>query len=217
MRTAARLLRAQPDRLLVPAIVLTVAGLLGNVALQWLIGEAVGSTACDRHYLGATLVARCADENGRAQLGTLAGLYVLFVIGHLIAAGLSRAALDLLDEAPSRGVFGGWSVLRALPAALSISALLTIATVFLVLPGVLAAFLTRYAMVFVVDRGLGGVAAVRASVGLVVANLRGELGFAALSVLVLLAGLLALVLGLFVALPLVLLAQTVRYRSLAPG
>ena len=213
LRTAARLLRQQPDRILVPAIVLTVLGLVGNVLLQWLIGIVVGSTDCPRYYLGQTLTARCAGETGRAQLGALVGLFVLFLIGHLVAAGLSRTSLDLVDGLPSRGVFGGWNVVKALPAALAISTLLTVATVFLVLPGIVAAFLTRYAMTFVVDQGLGVWAAVAASVRLVCSNLLGELGFAILALLVLLLGLLALEIGLLVAVPLLLLAQVTRYRD----
>ena len=216
LRTAGRLLRRSPDRIMVPAIALTVFGLAGNVLLQWLIGIVVGSTACPRYYLGSTLTARCAGETGRAQLGALVGLFVLFGIGHLVAAGLSRASLDLIDSRPARGVFGGWNVLRALPAALLISTLLTVATLFLVLPGIVAAFLTRYAMTYVVDQGLGVWAAIAASVRLVCSNLLREAGFAALALLVLLLGLLAFEIGLLAAVPLVLLAQVVRYRDRVP-
>lgn len=212
-RTALRLLGRHPDRILVPAVVLTLLGLAANVLLQWLLGLAVGATPCERHYLGATLTARCAGSVGRGQLGVLVGLFVLFGIGHLVAAGLSRAALDLLDDVGSRGVFGGWSLRGALPAALTLSALLTVSTLFLVIPGIVVAFLTRYAMTFVVD-GLGTWAAIGASVRLVGARLLPEAGFALAALLVLLLGLLLLGVGLLVAVPLVLLAQTQRYRVL---
>lgn len=212
---ATRSLGRQPDRILVPAVVLTALGLMANVLVNWLIGLAVGSTPCPRYYLGTTLTARCAGTTGRGQLGVLIGLFVLFLIGHLVAAGLSRASLDLIDEVGSRGVFGGWSLVRALPAAVTISLLLTIGTVFLVLPGVLIAFLTRYAMTFVVDRGLGTWAAIAASSRLVFSNLLRETAFALGALGVLLLGLLALEIGLLVAVPLVLLAQTYRYRALA--
>lgn len=215
LRAATRQLARYPDRVLVPAVVLTVLGLAANVLVNWLLGLAVGSTPCPRYYLGATLTARCAGPTGRAQLGVLVGLFVLFLIGHLVAAGLARASLDLIDEVPSRGVFGGWSLVRALPAAVTISLLLTVGTVFFVLPGILAAFLTRYAMTFVVDRGLGTRAAIAASVRLVGRNVVREVGFAAAALGVLLLGLLALEVGLLLAVPLVLLAQTHRYRALA--
>lgn len=214
LRTATRLLGEHPDRVLVPALVLSVFGLVANVLLQWLIGNAVGSTPCQRIYLGSTLTARCAGTTGRGQLGVLVGLFVLFLIGHLVAAGLSRASLDQIDGVPSRGVFGGWDVLGALPAALVISTVLTVGTLFLVVPGILAAFLTRYAMTFVVDQGLGTGAAIAASARLVVSNLGAEIGFALGALLVLLLGLLALEIGLLIAVPLVLLAQCYRYRRL---
>ncbi|WP_148045108.1 hypothetical protein [Nocardioides marmorisolisilvae] len=213
--TAIRQLGRQPDRILVPAVVLTVVGLIANVLVNWLIGLAVGSTPCPRYYLGTTLTARCAGTTGRGQLGVLVGLFVLFLIGHLVAAGLSRASLDLIDEVPSRGVFGGWNLLRALPAAVTISLLLTLGTVLVVLPGLLLAFFTRYAMTFVVDRGLGTWSAIAASTRLVARNLVRETGFAVTAVAVLVLGLLALEIGLLIAVPLVLLAQTYRYRTLA--
>jgi len=97
-----------------------------------------------------------------------------------------------------------------------ISTLLTLATLFLVLPGIVAAFLSRYAMTFVVDQGLGVWAAMAASVRLVWSNLLAEVGFATLALLVLALGLLALEIGLLVAVPLVLLAQVVRYRDRVP-
>ena len=212
---ATRQLGRSPDRILVPAVVLTVLGLVANVLVNWLIGLGVGSTPCSRFYLGTTLTARCAGTTGRGQLGVLVGLFVLFLIGHLVAAGLSRASLDLIDDHGSRGVFGGWNLLRALPAAATISLLLTAGTVLLVLPGIVAAFLTRYAMTFVVDHGLGTWAAIAASTRLVGRNLVREAGFALAALGVLLLGLLALEIGLLIAVPLVLLAQTYRYRALA--
>ena len=212
-RTAARLLREQPDRVLVPAAVLTALGLVANVLVNWLIGLVVGSTPCQRYYLGETLTARCADTTGRGQLGVLVGLFVLFLIGHLIAAALSRASLDLVDGRDSRGVFGGWRVRTVLPAAVATSALLTVGTLLLVLPGVVLAFLTRYTMTFVVDQGLGTGAALVASTRLVLRHPVREVGFALAALGVLLLGLLALVVGLLLAVPLALLAQTVRYRA----
>lgn len=213
-RSAVRLLGPHPERVLVPATALTVLGLVANVLLQWLIGLYVGSTACPRSYLGTTITARCSGELGRTQLGFVVGLLVFFLIGHLIAAGLARTSLDLIDGGSSRGVLGGWDLLRVLPTALVVSALLTAGTIFLLLPGILLGFLTRYAMTFVVDQGLGTWAAIRASIRLVLSNLLGELAFALGAVLLMLLGLLALGIGLLIAIPLVLLAQAVRYRAL---
>src|SRR5690242_5881206 len=82
LRTAGRILRQNPDRVLVPAIALSVLGLVANVLLNWLLGLWVGSTACPRSYLGTTITARCSGPVGRGQLGVLVGLFVLFLIGH---------------------------------------------------------------------------------------------------------------------------------------
>lgn len=218
LRAGWRTLLAAPDRIMISVIALSVPAIAVHVAAQHLIGITVaGSQECQRAYLGTRLLADCGPSNGRAQLALLVGLFAFFLVGHLVVAGLYRVALDAVDETPARGPFAGWNLLRVLPAALLLSGLLTISTLFLVLPGIVLGFFTRYTMLFVVDRSLGAFAALAASVSLVARRFVGELGFVVLAAAVLLAGLLVLGIGLYLAVPVVLIAQTIRYRSAHPA
>lgn len=200
------------DRVMVPTFVLSTAGIVVHVLLQYLIGVTVaGSSDCARPFLDQVLTARCGPTNERAQLTLLVALFALYVVGQLVVTGLYRVCLDVVDQAPARGMFScvtGTVVVAALLAG----ALLTINTIFLVLPAIALGFLIRYAPLYVVDQGLSPVAALVASSRFVAGDLGGELWFVARALLVLLAGLFLLGIGLYVAVPVVLLAQAQRYR-----
>ncbi|MFL6158931.1 MAG: hypothetical protein ACJ72D_22815 [Marmoricola sp.] len=218
LRDGWRTFRTRPDRLLVPTVVLSVVAVAVHVVLQHLISTYVVATAtCPRNYLGTLLQADCGPSNGRAQLGVLVGLWVIFVIAQLFGAGIDRSALDLVDGRPARGPFRGWVTGRVLVAALALGALLTINTIVLLVPGLVFAFLSRYALLFVVDQGHGTLEAVVESTRLVTSDLASELGFAVRSFAVLLLGLLLLGIGLYVAVPVVMLAQAQRFRARVPA
>jgi uncharacterized membrane protein len=217
LRDAWRMLRARPDRVLVPTIALSVPAIAVHVLLQYLVGTGVaGSHDCPRTFAGATFAVPCGPTDVRTQQAFVIGMFCFFVVGQLVAAGLYRATLDAVDDVPVRGPYAGWSIARALPAALLVALLLTLGVMFLLLPAVLVGFFTRYVMAFVVDRGLGAGAALRASVVLVGSRFGRELGFVALAVPVLLLGALVLGIGLYVAIPVVMLAQAARYRAAHP-
>ncbi|MCX6396990.1 MAG: hypothetical protein NTV23_10930 [Propionibacteriales bacterium] len=200
LRAAWQVLRRSPDRLLVPALVLGTAGTAAHVVVQYLIGQTFSGPG-----------------NGRAQLVLVIGLLGLFLVGQLVATGLYRAALDQTDEVPARSPFAGWISAASVAGAALGAVLLTINTIFLLLPAVVVGFLIRYAPLFVLDDGLGPVQAAFASARFVIADLGAEAGFVLRALLVLLAGAALLGLGLFLAVPVVLLAQTQRYRERLPA
>ncbi|RZI79335.1 MAG: hypothetical protein EOO67_20605, partial [Microbacterium sp.] len=187
LRAGWRDLAGSPDRILVPTLVLSTVGIVAHVLLQYLVGVVVaGSSDCARPYLDGVLTARCGPTDARAQLTLLIGLFLLYLVGQVVVAGLYRAALDLVDAAPVRSPFAGWLSLRVVGAAAVFAVLMTINTVFLLLPALVLGFLIRYAPLYVVDQGLGPVAAVVASTRFVLADLGGELWFVVRAVLALL-------------------------------
>lgn len=216
LRAGWRVVATAPDRILVATLVLSLPAIVAHVLLQHLIStRVVGTSTCVRDYLGTVLYADCLPADTRAQLGVLAGVFVLFLLAHLVVAGIDRAVLDVLDGVPVRNPYAGWRLRTVLPAALLLATAMTVATVFLVLPAVVLMFLTRYALLFVVDRDLNPFEAVVASVQLVAGRFAGELGFAVRSVLLMLLGAIACGIGLYLAVPVVLAAQALRYRSSA--
>lgn len=214
LRSGWREFTGSADRILVPTLVLSTAGIVAHVLLQYLIGLAVaGSSDCARPFLDQVLTAQCGPSNERAQLTLVVAMFALYAVGQLVVTGLYRACLDVVDQISVRGPFSGWVTVTVLVAGLLAAALLTINTIFLLLPAVALGFLIRYAPLFVLDQAMGPVAALVASARFVTAELGAELWFAARATALLLVGMLLLGIGLYVAVPVVLLAQTQRYRA----
>lgn len=214
LRAGWRILAADPERILVPTLAISLPAIAVHVLVQHLISTSVaGTSTCVRDYLGTVLYADCLPVDARAQLGVLLGLFVMIVLAHVVVAGINRTVLDVLDGVPVRGPYTGWRLRAVLPTALLLATMLTVASVFLVLPGIVLAFVTRYALLYVVDGGMNPFAAVAASVHLVRTRFVSEAGFALRAVLLLLLGALACGIGLYVAVPVVLIAQALRYRA----
>lgn len=218
LRDGWRALAAQPERILVPAIAISLPALVVHVLVQVLLGVTVaGSERCVRGSGAELLVAHCGPTNARAQLTLVIALFTVFVLAHLVVAGLDRVALDVIEGREVRGPFRGWSVLRVLPMALVLSAVLTLGTLFFLLPGLVLGFFTRYALLLCLDRDLGTFAAIGASFELVATRLLPEAWFALRAAGLLVVGVLLLGVGLYVAIPVVLLAQALRYRAAQPA
>ncbi len=214
LRAGWRVVAAAPDRILIATLAFSLPAIVVHVVLQHLISTRVaGTSPCVRDYLGTVVYAECLPTDARGQLGVLAGLFVVFLLAHLVVAGIYGALLDVLDDVPVRGPYAGWRLRSVLPAALMLATAMTLAAVFLVLPAIVLMFLTRYALLFVVDRDLNPFEAVVASVRLVAHRFASELGFAVRSVLLMLLGAIACGLGLYLAVPVVLAAQAIRYRE----
>lgn len=217
LRAGWRVLASSPERVLVPAIAISLPLIAAHVVAQHLVSvQVAGTSECVRDYLGGVLYAACAPPDTRAQLGVLVGFFILVVLAHVLVAGVNRAVLDVLDDEPLRGPYAGWTWRTVLPAALLLGAMITMAAVFLVLPAIALAFFSRYALLFVVDARLDPLAAIAASFALVWRRLASELGFALRSLGVLLLGVLACGIGLYAAVPVVLIAQAMRYREVVP-
>lgn len=218
LRAGWRALAAQPERILVAAIAISIPALVVHVLIELGLGVGVaGSARCVRGTGAGLVHAHCGPTDSRAQLTFVVALFTVFVLAHLVVAGMDRVVLDVVDGAPVRGPFQGWSVLRVLPLSLLLSALLTLGTLFFLLPALVLGFFTRYALLAAVDRDLGTFAAIGASVELVGGRLLPEAWFALRAAGLLLLGALLVLVGLYVAIPVVLLAQALRYRAVRPA
>lgn len=217
LRTGRRQFLTGPDRLLVPGIVLAVAALAAQIVVQTVDGDIVaGTQACARQYAGLPVATTCGPTVLRGQLAFVVGLFLFLLLGQLWVAGMNRACLDVVDGVPARGPFAGWNIWRTLPTAALVAAATTIGLFLCVLPGLLIAFGTRYATLAAVDTGSGPFRSVKASIDMVLGNLKSETGFALRSTGLLVGGLLCAIVGLFYAIPVVLLAQAERYRVGVP-
>jgi uncharacterized membrane protein len=136
-------------------------------------------------------------------------------ISIVLSAGFARAALDVVDGRPFDffGAFGKLNLVNVIIAALLVSVLVTIGFILLVLPGIIVLFLTYFTTLYVVDDDAASpVQAITDSVKLVSSRVGDSLLLALLNILVIIAGVIALVVGLAVAYPVTALASAYAYR-----
>lgn len=173
------------------------------------------------------LLAMLGTESVDSSDDLTSGQFVTFALGYvavLLAAMFVQAAylsgcLDIADGRPV-GVgtfFRPRNFGAALLTALLVGLLVAVGSMLFVVPGLIIAFLTQFAIAAAIDRSLSPIAALRASFTTCQTNIVGALLSWLAQVVVLLAGELVCGVGLFVAFPLAVLIQTYTYRRLSGG
>ena len=137
------------------------------------------------------------------------------VVGYILGAAIIRGALDVtegkkfnLAEAFSTLPYGNVIITSLLIAVLQV-----IGFFLLILPGILVAFLTIFALYFVVDKNQSPIEAITSSAKLVRAHIGDTLLLLVLSIVVIIAGVVAICVGLLVAVPVVILATAYAYKK----
>lgn len=136
---------------------------------------------------------------------TLAGLYIIVI---RLDAGEDVRLANLLDGLPK--------FLPLVLASLLMSLLITLGLLLLVLPGLYLAFAYGFTTLNIVDRDLDFWPAMEASRRTITAHFWTYLGFAIILLFIVLAGALALGVGVLVAIPVCIAAQYRFYRTLHP-
>lgn len=141
---------------------------------------------------------------------------VLTAVGYIFSAVLARGALDE-TEGTSFTLGSAFSRLNLGPVIL-LGILLSIGTtigmVLCFLPGIAFAFLTMFAMFFLLDQQLNPIDSITASFKLCVDKLSESLLTALLCIGVVLLGFIACCVGLFVAIPVAQIAIAYAYKQL---
>lgn len=206
----------RPADLLVPVLVLglivvVVAAVFYGVMFASVVSRGSFQTNAD----GTTTY-----ESGTGFLGLLL-VYALFalvfsLLGQFISAALVRGALDAVDGRPvSLGsIWKGWDKGQVALAALLVAVGTAVGYLLCFLPALVFAFFTQYTIYFVVDRRMGAVDAIKASISFVRGHLVESLVLYLLSSLVLTVGALLCGIGLLAAAPVVLLAGAYTFRVL---
>jgi uncharacterized membrane protein len=157
--------------------------------------------------------------SGSSMDFSFAGLIVNLIstaISIVLSAGFARAALDVVDgrEFDFFGAFGRLNLVNVIVASVIVSVLVTIGFILLVIPGLVALFLTYFTTLYVVDDDAESpVKAITDSVKLISSRVGDSLVLALLNILVIIAGVIALVVGLAVAYPVTVLASAYAYRK----
>ncbi len=152
------------------------------------------------------------------SVGSLIGSLIVNAIGgaveFVVSVAIARAVIDVTEGQKFEigPAFGRINVANAAIAGLILGALYAIGFALFFLPGLIVAFFAYFTSYFVAE-GTSPVDAIKESFGLVAANLGDSLLLAILSILVIIAGVIALCVGIFVAIPITMLAAGYAYRK----
>jgi hypothetical protein len=138
------------------------------------------------------------------------------VVGTALGAVFAKAALDVADGQPFNlfAAFGKINFVNVIVLSLIVGAATVVGLFLCVLPGLAVMFLTYLSTYALVDGdGQSPIDAIKTSVRLISANLAESFLLALLNVLVIIAGVIARCVGLFVALPVTVLATAYAYRA----
>lgn len=197
------------------AIVLVIGGLFSF--LGQMVADAIFNTT--PHTTVDSTTGAVTVDGGGTFAGFMASALVSFVsqvISALAIAGLLKMAFDVVDgRAPDVGsMLQGWDKVQLLIASVLTSLLTAIGIVLCILPGIVVAVLTGFTTAMVVDRKLGAVDAIKASVDFVRSNVGAVLLWILLAFVCAVVGTIACVVGLLVALPVIMISQAHTVRTL---
>lgn len=207
--------KKSPATLLVPALVVILAVVVIQVIVQLILTKAfLGTGDCT---LDQALNNDCGPSFLTSLFVAAVGAGIGTFISQVLLAGLIKSSLNVVDGQPALDL-GGVLSWASKPAVITTAALLAalsfVGTLFFYLPAIIISFLTAFTMYFVVDRNLSGVEAIKASVTFVTSRLGETLVFMLLGGLTVIAGVIACFVGVFVAIPVVLVAAAYTYRVL---
>ena len=173
-------------------------------------------------YIVATIIGGAATgQSGYGMggpsfsVGVVVSGIIVSTVTYTIGAIIARGALDVADGQPFSfgSAAGKINFANVVIASFIVAVIVQVGLVLLVIPGIVAAFLAWFFMFYVVDDTGAPMEAITASVKLVSSRVGDSLLLALLSILVMIAGAIALIVGLVVAYPVVLLASAYAYRS----
>lgn len=206
-----------PSTLLVPALLVLVINIVvGGIVFFVLNATLLGSHDCTRTVLGTQVDGQCGPGLFTSLLGAAVSGAVSTFLSSLFGAGLIKCALNAVDGKPVDS--GDVLAYAGKPEVVSTAAILAVlgfvGTLLCYLPAIVVSFLTVFAMFYVVDKGLSGVDAIKASVQLVVSRIGDTILFYLLAVVVLVIGAVLCLVGLLAAVPVVLAAAAYTFRAL---
>lgn len=204
--------------------------------MQFTVGSAIGfgwETFKKRpwFFVGATVVILLlygaisaittgidAAIGGSADDPTLVGTLVNFVLGTFVGMGVTAFYLAAHDNPETVDLTTLWHpepFWKFLLASILVGLTIGIGFVLLIVPGIIAAIFFMFTHFVVIDKGLGPIEAMKESMRIGRGYRWPLLGLIVLLALIMMAGLLALIVGILVAMPVAALAATHAYRTLS--
>jgi len=159
-----------------------------------------------------------AVTGGDSENPSILGSLVSYGLGILISMGMTAFFLAAHDDPEGVELAALWHpnpYWKFLGASLLATLALAIGLVLFIVPGLIAMVLFMFSTFLVIDRGLGPIDALKTSMEMTKGNRWPLFGFILLCMLIIFVGILALGVGLLVAVPIVGLAFVYAYRLLS--
>jgi uncharacterized membrane protein len=208
---------ASPGMLLVPVLVVWLVLLVVEGILYAVLYNSLLSTHdCTKTINGVEFTAQCGPHFITRLLVTALITGLVTIVWSFAAAGLYKGALAVVDgKSFSMGeMFQGWDKGQVAVAAILIGIATAIGSFLCYLPALIVGFLTLFTLLFIVDKQMQAVDAIKASVKLVTDHLGATLLFAVLAVVAYIVGFVVCCVGLLVAIPIILIGLAFTYRRL---
>ncbi|MEZ0353150.1 hypothetical protein [Mycobacterium sp. pR1184] len=201
---------------LIYVAVITIFALIAAL-LPMVFGESTSTTYTDSY--GET-TSGVDIAYGPASIAVMVvGYVLLFIAAIYMHAGVTTGCLDIADGKPV--TIGTFFKPRNIGAVFVVALLIGLGTVvgsiLCIIPGVIFAFVTLFAIPFVVDRSLSPTEAIKASIATTRANLVPALLSWLVQYAVVLVGELLCGVGMIAAIPVAALIQVYTYRKLSGG
>jgi uncharacterized membrane protein len=137
------------------------------------------------------------------------------VVGICLGGVAAKAVLEVTEGKPFDffGAFGKVDFVQLVIAGVLVGIATLIGFVLLIIPGLIVAFLTYFTTYAIVDDGKSAIDGIKHSVKLVSDNIGDSLVLAILNIVVVIAGAIALCVGLIVAIPVTIFATAYAYRA----
>ncbi|MEI8081409.1 MAG: hypothetical protein WCI74_06135, partial [Actinomycetes bacterium] len=200
---------------------------LGLTVLAVLIGGKSCTTLGGGYYTYESCTTTGPLATGLLILISLVFLVVFVAYGFIIQAGMARVGLALTSGNPIEvktlfnkerlGTIVVAGILVAIPdliGSLLSNTILFVLSIVFYLASIVVVFFSNYFVYYIVDKNLGAVDSIKASWNFVTNNLASLLALYVLSIAIIFVGALLCGLGLFVAIPIVVIAQAYAYRVL---
>jgi uncharacterized membrane protein len=206
-----------PSTLLVPALLVLVINIVISGVIYFLLqATLLGTHDCTKTVFGTQIDSTCGPGLAVTLLGAAISGGISTFLSSLFGAGLIKSALNVVDgkEVNAGDVIGYATKPEVVSTAAILGALGFVGTLLCYLPAIVISFLTVFAMFFVVDKGLSGVEAIKASVSLVTSRIGETILFYLLAAVALIVGAILCLVGLLAAVPVVLAGAAYTFRVL---
>jgi len=202
--------------MVVAALLLFVVTIVAEIVGSIITGAASGGSGFNFSGDSTGGMMFGGDLSAAGQLTSLLMSLITTVIGYVVCAGIIRGTLDITEgrKFDIAHAFGQLDYGKVIITSVLVGVLTTIGLVLFVLPGILVAFFTTFALYFVVDNGTAPMESVKASFALVKDHLGDVFLLFLASIAAVIVGALACLVGLLVAVPVVTIAWAYAYKTL---